>query len=301
MYKLNTIKFENFGLSPGRINASNIALSGMLDMPPRLGKTFHDWTGEAGIEPYVLPSEIRHGGRTLNFSGYFTGANKASVYGMMETFFRELASYKDLVALETPWGTHQVYIKENVAGNYLQHGWVKIELKFEEPVVTNEAVLPTGTETEKPNIDGVAFDDLGMFLTGFKNHLNRPKTKAQHFTAYETQGYQITPPEALEFELELTATAGSFTLLKQNIQRLQKLFSSPGMRELKVDDRLREVFNTKGFSVSQIKVADAAAICKIRLPLMTTHTSTPLQITALGDGGNNNIADFDSKLIHIST
>lgn len=97
MYSINNILFSNFGIIPGRVDGSNIAVSGMLDMPERIGKSFHDWTGDAGIEPYVLQPEIRHGGRSINFAGYVVGADKASAYAALNLFYKELNSYDDLV------------------------------------------------------------------------------------------------------------------------------------------------------------------------------------------------------------
>ena len=93
MYSINNIAFETYGITAGRIDGSNIALSGQLDMPARLGKTFHDWTGEEGVEPYVLASEIRHGGRDLVFSGYLVATNKELAYEQLATFYEAVKAH----------------------------------------------------------------------------------------------------------------------------------------------------------------------------------------------------------------
>ena len=282
MYSLNNIAFSNFGIIPGRVEASNIAVSGMLDMPERIGKIYHSWTGDSGIEPYVLASEIRYGGRAITFEGFLQAADKAAAYAALNLFYKELDSYQDLVSLVTPWSTHQVYIKEKTEVNFLQQGWVRIGIQFEEPSPpTPEGGAPAGSEINKPHIDGISFESLGMFLTAFKEHLKRPKTKEQKFTSYQTAGYQITPPEALEFEIELIAYAASYELLKANIQALHKLLASPGVRNINVDGSLREVFNTQGFKVGNMKIASNYAICKLTLPLMTSRAGAPLQLSPL--------------------
>lgn len=292
MYSLNNIPFSNYGITPGRAEASNIAVSGFMDMPERIGKTFHDWTGEPGVEPYVLASEIRHGGRSISFTGLMEGNP--------ESFYREIDSYKNLVPLVTPWSNHQVFIQDKIEIEKLQAGWNKISIKFEEPIVPNSGIAPPSEAggLDKPHIDGVALETLGMFLSGFKDHLNRAKTKQQEFTAYENPGYQITPPEALEFELDLVAYATSFEALKGNIQSLHKLLSMPGMRKIKVDSSLREVFNVGGFKVSNIKVTTGFAVCRITLPLMQSKPA-PLQTGYLLDNNYNNIVSNLEELIQI--
>ncbi len=300
MYSINNIALSNFGITPGQITASNLAVSGMLDMPARIGKVYHDWTGEAGVEPYVLASEIRHGSRTITFNGFMVGEDKSSVYAMLANFYKELDSYKELVPLVTPWSSHQVYIKEPSEVKYLDHGWIALQLEFEEPIVPNVGIINIGAEALKPNIDGVAFKDLGMFLTAFNNHLNRPKIKEQQFTFYQTQGYQITPAEALEFELEIIAHAPTFEVLKQNIASLQAALSASGMRTIKIDESIREVFNVKGFEVSNLKVANGISLCKIKLPLMMSQVGEPLEILDLTDITDSEFVNNLLELIKIN-
>ena len=301
MYSINNIAFSAFGISSGRINNSNISFAGMLDMPPRIGKVFHNWTDEAGVEPYVAAGDIRHGGRTLEFSGYMTGGDKANVYGMPETFYRELSGYSDLVPLVTPWSSHQVYIRQDISTEYIGEGWLKIRCRFEEPVVPNAAALPAGTETVKPHIDGVALSSLGIFLKQVNGHLNRPKIKDENFTAYSYQGYQVTPTEALEFELELFAMADSYQALEQNLLGLQKLLAAPGMRRIKVDKVEREVFNIKGFAVNELKVSPQFVIGTIKLPLMTSKPGKPIQLMNMTDGNYNKIVSNLNKLIKLNS
>jgi hypothetical protein len=301
MYSINNIAFSNFGIIPGRIYGSNIAVSGMLDMPERIGKSFHDWTGDAGIEPYVLQPEIRHGGRSINFASYVVGADKASAYTALNLFYKELDSYQDLVSLVTPYGTHQVYIKEKTEAISLQQGWVGLEIQFEEPIPpAPEGGVLVGVEVAKPHIDGVSFESLGMFFTAFKGHLNKPKIKDQDFTAYQTAGFQITPAEALEFEVELIAYAPSFALLKANIQALENLLRAPGLRNINMDGSLREVFNTQGFRVSRLKLASNYAICKLNLPLMMAKAGEPIIISDLTDNTDNELVNNLLEKLNIS-
>lgn len=300
MYSLNNIPLINFGITPGRVDASNIAVSGMLDMPARIGKIFHDWTGSPGVEPYVLASEIKHGGRTITFSGFLQGENRENAAAMLQTFYRELDSFTALVPFTTPWGSHMVHIREKAEAIHLQPGFIKIELQFDEPVVPNASAMPVGDETMRAHFDGVALASLGMFLSGVKNHLNRPKAKDQQFTAYQNQGFQITPVEVSEFELELVAAADNYETLAGNIKSLQKLLSAPGLRTINVDKTHRQVFNTKGFKVASLKVSDSYAVCKIQLPFYMGTAGPPVELAELMDYNDNHIVDNLNTIIEVT-
>lgn len=300
MYRLNNIPLSNYGISPGRVNGSNIAVAGMLDMPARIGKTHHDWTGQQGVQPYVLASEIRYGGRILIFNGLLKSTDKADALNKVRTFYSALGSWKDLVLFETPYGSYQVYIKNSIEPRYVGDGWSTIQFELQEPVIPNNGVLPSGEIADRPHIDGVALDTLGMFLTASEGHLKRPQIKRQEFTAYETEGFQVTPPEALEFELGIIAYARSYSQLQENIKNLQRLLSAPGMRKVNFDGNLWEVFNIKGFSVSDIKLAQDYAVCRVKLPLMTGLSIEPLEEVQLVANDFNNLVSNLNELIQVN-
>lgn len=299
MYKLNNILLSNFGILPGRAEASNIAIAGLLDMPARIGKTHHNWTGAPGVEPYVLAEEIRHGGRSIQYSGLLNSGSKSAALGVLDSFYNELATFDALVSLETPWGNAMVYAPEKQSAIHLHAGWIGLSFEFEQPIVAVPANLPAGNETQNPHIDGVALSSFGMFLSGFKDRLNRPKTKEQKFTAYENAGYQITPAGALDFEINLVAYAETYQELKTNIEALHALMAAPGMRSINIDGIVRQVFNVKGFKVSNLKVAENFAVCRITLPLIEPVHSRNVQYAYLADNSNNNIVTELEQLIKV--
>lgn len=299
MYSLNNVPFENFGIIAGTVEGSNIALSGQLNMPARIGKTHHDWTGQKGCEPYVLQEEIRHGGRSLKFGGYLVALDKESALSTWNNFVREVDSYNDLVPFETPWGSFSVYIKEKMEARYLQDGWIKFEIEFQEPVVMNDGILPAGNETQKSHIDGVALSQLGMFVSRVNKNLNRNDAKEAQFTAYANEGYQVTPAKPLEFEVELIAWSDDYAGLSANIKSLHRLLAEPGTRTINIDGTARAVFNTGGFQLTGMKIIQDLAVCKITLPLMMAYEGEPIDPVNLLDSEYEEIANNINELIRI--
>ncbi|WP_167597694.1 hypothetical protein [Leeuwenhoekiella sp. ZYFB001] len=299
MYTINNIAFETYGITSGRIDGSNIALSGQLDMPARLGKTFHDWTGEEGVEPYVLASEIRHGGRDLVFSGYVVATTKELAYTRLAEFYDAVKAYDDLVTLATPYGSFEVYINDQIEAEHLQLGWLSIRITFREPVINFGANLLSGTESAAYHIDGVSLKVLGAFVTRLNDNLSLPKPKAQNVTFYQTESYQITPASAHEFEAVLVFYADSYAQLAQHMQQLHKLLAAPGMRLINIDGIPRECFNIKGVEVRNIKVASDFAMCEVTVPLMSKQTGKPLETGYLLDNEYNNIVTNLYELIKI--
>lgn len=270
MYRINNIPLSNFGIIPGKLDDSNIAVAGILDMPARIGKTFHDWTGEAGVEPYVLPSEIRFGARTIGFTGFIVDDHATA---LLQSFYREIDTWTALVPFQTPWSEHMVYIKKRIEAENPKHNFIRIRMEFEEPVCTVPNYPVTGIDTGIPNIDGVSFQSLNLILTGFNDRFNRPEIKDQQFTAYETEGYQITPSQSLRFEMELAMYGNGYEELQSKIEQLHAIMAAPGIRSVSTGRDSFQAFCPEGFNVTRILIAPNYGLAKIRLKLMTTSAS----------------------------
>jgi hypothetical protein len=97
MYSLNGLPLDTWGIIPGRAPGSNIAVSGMLDMPARIGETFHEWGEEDGVEPLVDAIDIRLGGRDIVFYGLIYASDREEATNMAYAFQTYLSSLTDLV------------------------------------------------------------------------------------------------------------------------------------------------------------------------------------------------------------
>jgi len=294
MYKLNNIELINYGIHAGRASNSNIALSGFLDMPSRLGKTHHDWSDELGTEPYVLAEEIRHGGRDITFYGLMEGADQADAINRVQELYLDMHKFTDLVPLQTPWGTFNVYVKDTVEGKYIGQGWATLQIVFREPIVTMDATIPTGTSIGLYNIDNVGYSDLGAIVTNVKDNFNRPATKSAHFTAYATEGYQVTKMGPIKIVQTLYFVAPDYEALKGNVQKFQQLLAGPGLRVINVDNMERECFNAEGFTVEDIRIMDGQCVCKLTVPLIMVGAGVPVEPAYLLDNyGEAILANID--------
>lgn len=289
MYKINNIELINYGIHPARAENSNIALEGFLDMPARLGKTHHDWSDELGTEPYVLAEEIRHGGRTITLHCYLQGSDRADAIKRVQELYLDFSQFTDLVKLSSVWGDFQVYIKDEIKAEYLKDGWVKMAIPFREPVVTINETLPTTISVDLYNIDGIDYGAFGAFVSKIEDNFNRPKTKEPNFTAYATEGYQVTKMAPMEIIQHLVFHATDFATVQSNVNKYHKLLASPGTRWINIDNMERECFNIDGFKVSGIRVYDQLALCEMEVKLKMVGAGIPVEPQYLLDNYGNAI------------
>ena len=157
-------------------------------------------------------------------------------------FYSLLNSFTDLVPLETPYGTFQVYVKDEIKVDYLTDGWCKIVIKFQEPVVTIPTpVLSTDTNYRVYGIDGIPFKIIGAFVVSVKDNFNRPGTKKQSVSAYGYEGYELTKTKVQKIKVALVFQADSFTDLKTR-------FSSSVFGRRSIDENLDTKLTTLGHS-----------------------------------------------------
>lgn len=301
MYSINNIPLETFGIIAGRANNSTIALSGHLDMPKRLGKAFQNWDDEQGLEPYVNIDEITFEGRDLVFNGYLKATDKQMALNQLTSLYSNLNALTDLVPFSTPWGVYEVYIQDEIEAQYIGNGAAQLEIIFREPIVLVTAQVPNGTSEEIYNIDGVALKSLGAFVTEVQGNFYNPKHKEARFTAYGSEGFQITKTESLLIETSLVFAAETYTELAANVQKLHKLLAAPGTRKMNVDGKARECFNVEGFEVNSIKIANNLAICQLTFEMLTARDGDPLDTGYMLDNEYNNIVTNLYELIKIKS
>lgn len=251
-YTLNNIDLGSFGFIAGKQAGSNIALSGVFDMPPRTGKTFQSWGDDHGVEPYVSATEISFGGRTISLVGYLYGVGKIDCTYKANRIFNLINGFSGLVPLSSKWGTYQVQVNQAVTGDFIGDKVLKMTFNFFEPVVTMPGIIPAGTGAEY-GIDGISFRDLGgvlLLLTG--DRASRPAPKSLSFTS-KTDGLAEIKTEAREMTLKLFIDQPDQTSFKAKIDELCLLFAAPGLRKLSIPTDLnRQFFVKDGFKVSNI-------------------------------------------------
>ncbi len=255
-YILGTTDLSNYGIIPAQDSNTNIAISGCWDMPQRIGKTHHDWGDEDGVQPYVRADEIRLGGRDIVFNCLMQADYENEVLRKLNNLYNAISNYVTLVPFNTPYGSFSVYLKEEVQADYIHQGWAKLRFQFREPVVSNTGVIPS-TDNANFGIDGISFQQLGLTILEVDGRHNLPSSKTGQFTAYQTEGYQVTKKNYRELTLKAIVSGSSLSDFENKCKALFKLFSKEGIREITYrHDALRQFFCKDGFQITQVRVLD---------------------------------------------
>lgn len=255
MIKLANIDLAQFGFLEGKMRDSNIAYSGILDMPARIGKAFHSWPEKKGIQPYVNANEIRFGGRDIKVVGYILGKDPKDCRTKVKALYDLFDSFSNVVDLTCKWGNYKVYVNSAIQPERLGPKSLKMTLSFREPVVDISGPLPVENFPDNDfGIDGISFKDLGgTMLEVWGDRVSRPTPKPMQFTAYQYEGYQITKTEAAELSFKLLIDQPDYASFKAKIKSLYALFAAPGLRSLILqNDALRSFFMKDGFKVESL-------------------------------------------------
>lgn len=166
MYSFNNISLDTFGFIAGRAENSNLAISGVWDMPSRLGKTSHLWGDDHGVEPYVREDEIMFGGRDLALHGYIKGDSKVAASAQLNALYEMINGVTDLVPLSSDWGAWLVYVSDEISAEYIAEGVYKIRVPMREPSIAqlSPPQAPTNLQAD--------ISDEAIELTWFDNSVS---------------------------------------------------------------------------------------------------------------------------------
>ena len=270
MYKLSNISLTNYSIIAGKISGSNIPTSGIMDMPERIGKVAHDWQDDNGIEPYVGATELFWAGRDIEFTGILNASTRGEAESYLASFYNNLRNLSGLVVFETPHGNFNVYVNKGIKVVWLDYqGFCTINFTLREPVIAIPTpIIPTGALPNVYGIDSIAFSSFGIYLEkATLGNLSRPETNSGVFKAYENEGFQLTKPKVKSIDISLIATGANFADLKTNIELLFAILAQSGLRNLNIDGRILQAYNTKGFKVTDITETDNLAVARITLPM----------------------------------
>lgn len=290
-YKINDIPLSDFGIVPGQISGSNIALAGWLDMPKRIGKTYHDWGDSHGVEPYVAADEIYFGGRDITFNGWIQYADVDVLDVQLNHFYHLLNSFEKLAVLSTPYGDFEVLVKEEIKTQRIGDIILGIEITFREPVVATpnaffsssffssayfqsninaNAIHYAKHHYATYGINGMPFKELGALVLSCSDSFNKPKMKSEQTVSLETvEAYQITKTSLEKGKLKLLFSSKYFDDLTRNIKTLHLLLSQEGLKDLNIDKRVIRGYATKGFEVKNIYKTEDLSTAVVELELNT--------------------------------
>ena len=287
-YTINGTNLKTtYGFHGQKADGSNLALSGAWDLPERSGKTSHQWAEAQAVEGYVSSGDIRLKGRDIKLQGLIMGSNESDLLTKVKAFTDFLSGLTALATLaHSDWGSWSVLVKSTSPVIHADKRYATISLHLREPVVpTPSAYVTTYDPTDQSaenaeniklvdGIDGDTFDSLGVTLLKLDKFLDYADPQDMHFTAYDSEGYQITKPEGNKLVLNAFLKAVNYTTLKSNLTDLYALFSTPGLRYLTNGSAAAaSVWADKGFQVSRMLVQTGQSSCLIKMELHFNYYS----------------------------
>ena len=267
-YTLNGTALSTYGLQVSHSPSSNVGISGAWSMPERTGDTYYAWGDSNGIEPFVSSTDLFFAGRDLQLYCSIIGS-QSEIRAYLSDFYTAVRALTTLVPFVSPYGTFSVSVKSVTPE--LLNGGARVTIVFREPVVTLTGGTLPSVATSAYTFDGIPFASFGLYLSDAKELDALPEMKEQFFTSYATEGYQITKREANNLELNGFIIATSLANFNSKILALYKLFSSAGVRNVKLNDEVNiECFAKDGFQVSDVIVHSSGVVARFTISLMAS-------------------------------
>lgn len=265
-YTLNSVDLSTYGIIPGHSLGSNIAMSGIYNMPARIGQTHYEWADDDSVEAYVLEDEIFFGGRDLKFYGSILGTNK-QINDYLEALYDAVEAFTGMVALATPYGSFNVQVKTIVPEFYV--GGCKIVITFREPVVTLDAGSLPLTGSSAYTIDDIPMTSFGLYYSKGSGLRNLSELKTQLFTIYGAEGYQMTRRKARNFGIKAAVVGSGISDFQDKIDALYKVFASSGLRTIIINNEITiKCFAVEGFRVDGAYLNNVEMIAHFNMDLI---------------------------------
>ncbi len=293
MYSLNNISLADYGIIAGRAKDSNIAVSGIFDLPKRIGQTFQSWDDEDGIEPFVDADEIFLAGRDIDFYGLIKGSRN-DIVSAINSLKHDVAAFTDLVVFSTEYGDYNVKIEK--IDSEIMNGMGTVTIKMREPQPDlSGGVFPVSAPGSH-KVDNMPLQSFGMYVSKIQGRGDQAKMDKEYFTVYDKEGYQVTGRKAVEISISGFVEGADKTTFQANIKALWKLFTDPGLRKVKLNDYVTiESFVTDGFIITGVHVASNKVIGSIFLKLIACDEYIPVYSPSMT--GNKVLTTMDGKII----
>lgn len=235
-YKLDNTPISEYGAIPSPIGG-HFALTGILDLPKRIGKTEHDWG--TSIEPFVQTEDIELDGRTLTLNVSIRKNN-------LDAFKAACVACREL---SFDYDTFQVIqedeIKVDVVGDYCR---VSVPFWQNEIVLPEITIIPSGTGGYR--VDNFSLTkDFGTHVGQSGNILNT----AGRIDVQTTELYERTNFRGLrKIDLSCSIVGNSFADVYDKMSQFHSLLISPGIHTLKLRNNEYNVYFKDGLTANII-------------------------------------------------
>ena len=230
-YSLDGVDISTWGAYPYIERTKEcIALSGVFDLPKRIGTTEYNWG--TSIEPFVDKEDIQLDGRNLILSLVIKSENYNNQLEKLKSACIKCRK------LGTPFGSFDVVLKDELdVEEYIALNMAIITIKFWQQNYTpvDITVKPTGGNSY--TIDGYSFaEDFGIYVasrSGVKSLGKRIEISTT--VPYKRSEYR----EISDMVLNCKMYSDSMIDLHKRISEFSALCISPGIRNVKLLDNER--------------------------------------------------------------
>ena len=226
-YQINGHSLSEYGIVPISTKGNDIALTGVFDLPKRLGTIEHEFGNET--EAFVKADDIILDGRELKLNCYARAATSAELISNLQALFNECE--KDGTVLTTPFGTFNVSLRNQASvSEFPKNKSAQVEIRFwqEDYVIPSQGETPNGG-------DGYLIDNynlktnFGVIMARKEDFRSLSKRKDFKYTAEETSSALRTPRDMV---MQCYMVAPDLTTFKSKMDSLHALLISPDLRVL---------------------------------------------------------------------
>ena len=255
-YTLNSIDLSTYSLIPIQGSDTNIAITGMYDLPARLGQTEYDWADGDSVQPFVDTEDLGFAGRDIVFTCMIQDT-KIGAATKLNTFYTALSSWTGTKPFSTPYGVfYNVYVKSVNVVQYTSVSLVTITLHEPKPVLTYGMTLSTGSSLNM--IDGIPFTSFGLYVSDQLDKVSLPDFKKMDYTAYLTEKFVKVKRTALDFKIEGFIIGNDVSdFLLYRLFPLQKIFAASGLRSVVLNGNSAiSCYAKSGFQITSVNVGE---------------------------------------------
>lgn len=283
-YRIDDLDLRTVGFVPGHFSESqNIAISGHLDLPQRIGKTHGTWAEHDGLEPYTRPEEIFFAGRTLTVVGHVFGDSRSDLYNKIKTVNAKLDEISGEFTLYSKWGSWTVTIQRFEVVRIIG-GKAECKLYFREAQPDLEGEAPS-TASGGYGLDGFSWDDLKVIKLKTAGELNRGESKKLETSVFGYEFNRVISHNPIDIALEFFVRRPTYADLVTTIKNFGALVSGPYNRILNLEDgSARECFSKDGMTVRDIRVTSSECYANIDLRLTEIRRYSSYNIMGNQDG-----------------
>lgn len=111
-------------------------------------------------------------------------------------------------------------------------------------------------------IDTISMTDYGLHISKHDGELHLVDPKDQFFTAYETEGFQVTKRKGNDLLLNGFIIASDLADFKTKTSALYTAISATGTRTIVLSTETINCFALEGYKIDQVRVYDNAVYAR---------------------------------------